>query len=288
MRVLATVLVIVTLAIGVSPATFGQNAPPAQTRRRPRVVVELSELLTHSPLKSCRNSDARLAGAPRRLRVASWNIRAAQSAPVDKLASEMRAMGADIFALQEVDVGTRRGGFVDEPGALATALGFQYVFAASIKWDEGHYGLAVVSRWPLTTVKRHRLNSTPEAEPRIVLDVTVCAGGRSLRMFNLHADRRTASRALGLAHLKRIVQGEIGRGILVLGDLNEYPDAPGVRSLIDAGFVDLGDANPTNTVGTGRVDYLLADASLAGRASPARVWPTDKSDHHALLTDLEW
>lgn len=288
MRMLATVLLIATLAIGLSPATSGQNAPPAQPPRRPRIVVELSDLLTHSPLRSCRSSDARLASAPRRLRVASWNIRAAQSAPVKELAVEMRAMQADIIALQEVDVRTRRGTFVDQPGELATALGFQYVFAASIKWDEGHYGLALVSRWPLTSVKRHRVDSTPDAEPRIVLDVTVCAGGRPLHMFNLHADRRTASRALGLAHLKRIVQGEIGRGILVLGDLNEYPDAPGVRSLIDAGFVDLSPAAATNTVETGRVDYLLADAPLSRRASPARVWPTDKSDHHALLTDLEW
>jgi endonuclease/exonuclease/phosphatase family metal-dependent hydrolase len=204
------------------------------------------------------------------------------------LAAEMRAIQADVFALQEVDVRTRRGDFIDSPRDLATALGFQYVFAASIKWDEGHYGLAVLSRWPLTRVQRHRLDSTPEAEPRIVLDVTICAAGKSLRMFNLHADRRTASRALGLSHLKRIVQGEIGRGILVLGDLNEYPDAPGVRALIEGGLIDLGASNSQSTVGTGRVDYLLADKALAPRASTARVWATDKSDHHALLTDLEW
>jgi hypothetical protein len=74
----------------------------------------------------------------------------------------------------------------------------------------------------------------------------------------------------------------------VLGDLNEYPDAPGVRSLIEAGFVDLAAAETANTVSTGRVDYLLADAPLARLASPVRVWPTDKSDHHAILADLAW
>jgi endonuclease/exonuclease/phosphatase family metal-dependent hydrolase len=242
-------------------------------------------MLTHSPLVTC-DSSARTT-ATTQLRIASWNIRAAQSAPVKMLADEMRAMQADIFALQEVDVSTRRGDYVDQPAELAVALGFQYVFAASIKWDEGHYGLAVVSRWPLVKAQRHRLDSTPEAEPRIVLDATVCAAGRPLRLFNLHADRRTASRALGLAHLKRIVQGEIGRGILVLGDLNEYADAPGVGSLIAAGLVDLSAASP-NTTGAGRVDYLLVDEPLTRIASPARVWSTDKSDHHALLTDLRW
>jgi endonuclease/exonuclease/phosphatase family metal-dependent hydrolase len=288
MRVLATVTLIVALAISVSLATSQQNDPPGPAPRRPRIVVELSDLLTHSPLAACRKSDARASGAGKRLRIATWNIRAAQTAPVDVLAAEMRAMQADVIALQEVDVRTRRGGFIDEPGELAAALGFHYVFAASIKWDEGHYGLAVLSRWPLTKVKRHRLDSTPEAEPRIVLDVTVCAGARPLHLLNNHADRRTASRALGFANLRRIVKDDVGRGVLVMADLNEYPDAPGIRSLIDGGFIDLGAADAVNTVSTGRVDYLLADPPMARLASPARVWTTDKSDHHAVLADLAW
>lgn len=287
MRVLAAALLIVTSALSVSVARSGQEAPQRQPNRRPRIVTELSDLLTHSPLEKCRKTEAQTA-VTKPLRVGTWNIRAAQSAPVGMLAAEIRAMQVDVIALQEVDVRTRRGGFVDEPTELATALGLQYVFAASIKWDEGHYGLALLSRWPLVNVERHRLSSTPEAEPRIVLDVTVCAAGRPLHVLNLHADRRTASRALGFADLGRIVHSEIGRGVLVLGDLNEYPDAPGVRSLIDAGFVDLGAGDAANTVGMGRVDYLLADPPLARLASTARVWTTDKSDHHAVLADLTW
>lgn len=287
MRVIAAALLIVASALSVSLARSGQEALPPQTVRRPRIVTELSELLTHSPLAQCRKSDAGSSDGAKPLRIGTWNIRAAQSAPVDMLAAEIRAMQVDVLALQEVDVRTRRGGFVDEPAELATALGLNYVFAASIKWDEGHYGLAVLSRWPLVKVERHRLTGTPEAEPRIVLDVVVCAAGRPLRVLNLHADRRTESRALGFADLRQIVRDEVGRGILVLGDLNEYPDAPGVRSLIDAGFVDVSADSPF-TVGTGRVDYLLADPALARIASTARVWTTDKSDHHAVLADLTW
>jgi endonuclease/exonuclease/phosphatase family metal-dependent hydrolase len=284
MRVLAAALLIVVSALSVSVARSGQEAPQV---RRPRIVTELSELLTHSSLEKCRKTDTRAADGAKPLRIGTWNIRAAQSAPVEMLAAEIRAMQVDVIALQEVDVRTRRGGFVDEPADLASALDLHYVFAASIKWDEGHYGLAVLSRWPLVSAERHRLSSTPEAEPRIVLDVTVCAGGRPLHMLNTHADRRTASRALGFADIRRIAKDSFGRGILVLGDLNEYPDAPGVRGLVDDGFVDLSADSPP-TVGTGRVDYLLADPPLARLASPPRVWTTDKSDHHAVLVDLAW
>jgi endonuclease/exonuclease/phosphatase family metal-dependent hydrolase len=288
MRALVAGFVIVVLAISVSPSLTTQEPAPAQAEapRRPRIVVELSELITHSPFETCSSSGAP-ADPPTRIRIGSWNIRAAQSAPVDMLAAEMHAMQADIFALQEVDVRTRRGGFVDEPTDLATALGYHYAFAASIKWDEGHYGLAVLSRWPLIDVKRHRVESAPDAEPRIVLEAAICAAGRPLHLLNHHADRRPPSRALGFADLRRLVQPNLGHGILVLGDLNEYPDDPGVRSLIDEGLVDLADG-AADTVSAGRVDYLLVDAPLARVASPARVWTTDKSDHHALLVDLAW
>jgi len=287
MRVLAAVLLIVTSALSVSVARSRQEAPQAETVRRPRIVTELSELLTHSPLERCRKGEARATDGAKPLRIGTWNIRAAQSAPVDMLAAEIRAMQVDVIALQEVDVRTKRGGYVDEPVELATALDMHYVFAASIKWDEGHYGLAVLSRWPLVSVERHRLSSTPEAEPRIVLDVTVCAAGKPFHLLNTHADRRTASRALGFADIRRIAKGNFGRGIMVLGDLNEYPDAPGVRGLIDDGFVDVSVDIP-DTVSIGRVDYLLADPPLARVASRARVWTTDKSDHHAVLADLAW
>jgi endonuclease/exonuclease/phosphatase family metal-dependent hydrolase len=287
MRVLAAVLLIVVSALSVSVARSRQDAPQLEAPRRPRIVTELSELLTHSPLETCQKSNSSAVSGARPLRIGTWTIRAAQSAPVDMLAAEIRAMQVDVIALQEVDVRTRRGGFVDEPTELASALGLQYVFAASIKWDEGHYGLAVLSRWPLVKVERHRLSSTPEAEPRIVLDVTVCAAGKPLHLLNTHADRRAPSRALGFADTGRIVKDEIGRGSLLLGDRNEYPDAPGVRSLIDAGLVDVS-AGISDTVSVGRVDYVLADPPLARIASPARVWTTDKSDHHAVLVDLAW
>jgi endonuclease/exonuclease/phosphatase family metal-dependent hydrolase len=116
----------------------------------------------------------------------------------------------------------------------------------------------------------------------------VCVGERPLRLFNHHADGRVASRQAGFAELREIVGPAVGHGVLVVGDFNEHPDAPGVRSLIDAGLVDLGAERNVNTADGGRIDYLLADGPLARLTTTARVWPTDKSDHHAVVVDLEW
>lgn len=288
MRIFATVSLLVALFAGMPRSGPAQDGPGTQTQGRPRIVAVLSDELTYSPLVTCPGDVLRVSDQPRRSRIVSWNIRAARSAPVEAIAAELRDMEADVVALQEVDVRTRRSGFVDEPTVLAHALGFHFVFAASIKWDEGDYGLAVLSRWPLVDIRRHRIEHLPGAEPRIILETTVCANGRPLRLFNHHADGRAASRDPGFVEVRRILEDEVGRGILVAGDFNELPDAPGVNSLLDAGLIDLGGESPTNTADSGRIDYLLADDPLARLMSSARVWITDKSDHHAVLADLEW
>jgi endonuclease/exonuclease/phosphatase family metal-dependent hydrolase len=245
-------------------------------------------MLTHSTLVPCTTGGVRSMKLRQALRVATWNIRAARSASLEEIAAELEAMQADIVALQEVDVRVRRTGFRDQPVVLAAALGFHHVFAATIGWDGGDYGLAVLSRWPLADVRRHRLEHTGAGEPRIVLEVTVCAGGRPLRLFNHHADVGARSRGAGLAVLRELVSPALGRGVLVLGDFNDGPDATGVRALIQAGLVDLGAERNVNTAASGRIDYLLVDTPLARMTSSTQVWTTGKSDHHALMADLDW
>src|SRR4051812_11266722 len=83
-----------------------------------------SELLTHSPFVGCVPAPRASANThiERHVRVVTWNIHAARSAPVEDIAAELRQMNADVAALQELDVGTRRTGFIEEPKALAVAL----------------------------------------------------------------------------------------------------------------------------------------------------------------------
>jgi endonuclease/exonuclease/phosphatase family metal-dependent hydrolase len=261
---------------------------PEQPRpRRPRIPTELSDTLIHSPFVAC-GGPRPASSTTQTMRIATWNIRAARSAPVEAIAGELKAMRADVIALQEVDLRVRRTGYVDEPVELAAALGYHYAFAASIKWDGGDYGLAVLSRWPLVSVRRYRLQGTEVGEPRIVLEATVCADGRELRLFNHHADGRAAAREAGFAALKDIVKPDVGQGVLVMGDFNAAADTPEVRGLIDEGLLDLGADSEAKTTDGGRIDYVMADRPLGARMSTAQVWPTDKSDHFAVLAELHW
>jgi endonuclease/exonuclease/phosphatase family metal-dependent hydrolase len=274
------VISMLSLAATLTTATLMQQTTASETS----TVPELSNRLSHSPLAPCPDKTTPDA----RVRVASWNIKAARAAPLDTLAAEMRAMQADVIALQEVDVGTRRSGNSDQPAALAAALGFHYAFAASIRWDDGDYGLALVSKWPLAHVERHRVGVSTVSEPRIVLAVTICTAGGALRILNHHADDQPAARARGFADVQRIVKAAAGRGVLVVGDMNEDGDGPGIRMLRTSGLSDLGARAGVSTSDAGRIDYVFADGPLLPHASAARVWQTDKSDHDAVLTDLRW
>jgi len=288
MRVFLAPLLIAVLAGSLSPAGAFQIAITSpQALPRPRIIAELSDTLLHSRLEPC-NAIGEGPAPPARARVATWNIQGARTAPVEMIADEIHAMQADVVALQEVDIGTRRGGLVEQPTELARALGYHYAFAAAIKWDGGDYGLAFLSRWPLSEVRRHRLETVLGAEPRIVLEATVCVGGRRLVLFNHHADGRPATRQTGLEQVRGVLEPHIGRGILVAGDFNETTDGPGVSGLVQAGLVDLGSGTSEFTTSGGRIDLLLADRVFASHFAGLHVWPTSKSDHNAVVAEFDW
>ncbi|MCY3003234.1 MAG: hypothetical protein NTV21_15650, partial [Planctomycetota bacterium] len=78
-------------------------------------------------LQACRASEGNVAGAaPRELRVASYNIKHGEGldgrVDLERTAAVLARFDADLIALQEVDVGVRRSGGVDQPHALAQQL----------------------------------------------------------------------------------------------------------------------------------------------------------------------
>jgi endonuclease/exonuclease/phosphatase family metal-dependent hydrolase len=281
-------MLVVGLVVAISAGGPLRGAAPVDQAPRPwsRPTAPLSDTLTHSAVVACPASAVRRSAAPAVVRVATWNIGAARHAPIAAIAAELQAMQADIIALQEVDHRLRRSGFSDQPGTLATALGFHYVFAASIKWEGGDYGLALLSRWPLVSVERHRVDVVGVGEPRIVLEAVVCANGRPFRVFNHHADIGGAARTASLARLLEVVRPRLGRGLLVAADLNAAPHIDGVRALVGAGLVDVGAERDEPTFPHGRIDYLLADVVLTKGLRRAQVWVTDKSDHHAVIAEF--
>ena len=225
--------------------------------------------------------------APERLRVATWNMGAARGSSIDAVRDQLAAADADIVLIQEIEIGARRTDEIDQPAVLAQALGYDYAFAAALKFDGGDFGMAVFSRVPFAAAQRIALDSSDAYEPRIAIDATVCAGPTPLRLIDVHADFMPEANTRNLGELADGL-GPTGSGLVIAGDFNADPTAEGVRTLIDAsGTVDLFAAlDPSPTREGERIDFVLASRDLAEAVAAGEVVPNEASDHALLWVDF--
>ncbi len=89
---------------------------------------------------------------------------------LEKTAKAIKDMNVDFIALQEVDNGTNRSGNVNQAHILSELTGYNYIFAKAIDFDDGEYGMAVLSKHPITVEEVQQLPSG-DYEQRIAMYV---------------------------------------------------------------------------------------------------------------------
>ncbi|MEU4446198.1 serine hydrolase [Actinosynnema sp. NPDC050801] len=250
--------------------------------------------------------------SPAPLTVMSYNIHSGVGVDgrldLARVAAEIRASGADVVGLQEVDVHwMARSGWRDQAAELAAALDMDVYFAPIYDLEplapgepRRQFGLAVLSRHRVVAAENHwitRLSTqvpdpTPEPAPgfpEVVLDVR----GERVHVYNTHLDYRAdpAVRQAQVADMLRVVAEDRGEARVLLGDFNAVPDAPELAPL----WVELVDAwamtdpsSPGATypaqAPTKRIDYVAA--AYPARVRDTRVITTEASDHLPVVADL--
>lgn len=160
----------------------------------------------------------------------------------DRIIETLRRYDADIIFLQEVDDGVPRSNRHRQVNLFGDALELPYrAFQRNVSLQEGHYGNAVLSRFPLEDV--HNLDLTVPLKKRRRALITSCRvrreHQRTLRLVNCH---------LGLAGFERVIQLRkiLASGALrhahratptiVAGDYNDVWGTLGRRVMEPAGF----------------------------------------------------
>ena len=220
------------------------------------------------------------------LRLASYNIRAGRgmdNAPaLDRQAAVIRALAPDALAVQEVDRRTRRSGGVDQVAALAEATGLHAVFASSMDYDGGLYGIAVLSRRaPLSTRELHF--ASRHDEPRTLLLADLGDFLFACTHLSLNGRDRTAA-------VRRILDEILPspKPLFLAGDWNARPRSRAVRDL-GSGFRLLSSPRlPTHPADIPRkcIDYIAVDAAHAPQFAVAEATVVDEpsaSDHRPVL-----
>ncbi|MBB2717056.1 UNVERIFIED_ORG: endonuclease/exonuclease/phosphatase family metal-dependent hydrolase [Rhizobium etli] len=187
-----------------------------------------------------------------------------------RIASVIAEAGADIIALQEVDVLRRRTGGVDQAHLIASLLKMQAHFHPALSVAEEQYGDAIITALPTAAVKAGPLPSI--GEQRGALSVEVLVGDRKLLVVNTH---------LGLRGRDRIRQMTT---LLNSGWLRGTKDEP-------LPCILCGDFNAIPSSATYRLaTRSLKDALLGGKAAPRATFPSRyplmRLDHIFVTDDL--
>ena len=179
------------------------------------------------------------------IRVMSYNIHHCNPPSVpdkidmDAIAAAIRAQNPDIVALQEVDVNTLRSGKINQASVLAEKLKMHFFFAKAIDHGGGDYGVAILSKYPLSETKIHRLptQAGTKGEPRVLTTALIkLPSGREIRFGSTHLDAQKSdvNRLLQVKALNAIAQKET-LPFIIAGDLNSKPGSAAIQ-LFDAQF----------------------------------------------------
>ena len=220
------------------------------------------------------------------MRIASSNLQHGVPDPVappalHRAVAPLRALGADVYAFQELDRGRWRTRWAHQGAVLADALDGELLWARGKHWLWASQGTALVVRGEL--VEREVVPLPGPDEPRVaVVAQMVVAGGRwSVAGTHPSLDRTTA-----LQQVRTIaaVLAERPWPRVLVGDLNLRPEV--VRPLATELGYDLLDGPDTINARTGlnrRLDHVLVQGATI-TASGVEKLPV--SDHLTIWADV--
>lgn len=241
---------------------------------------------------------------PDSLRIMTYNVHSCvgldgRVSPA-RIARLIAQFDPDVVALQELDVRQVRTGQVDQAHEIARDLEMDFHFHPTLHLEEGHFGNAVLSRYPMRLVKAESLPRYGLAlEPRGALWVEIDVGGVPLQVVNTH---------LGLVAGERLAQIEMLLGaawlgeaalrgpVVLCGDLNSSPRSPVYRRLVarlrdvQTGLVK---HRPKRTFFSRypltRIDHVFVDRTIEVLKAdvPRGELARRASDHLPVVVDLQ-
>ena len=227
-------------------------------------------------------------GAGATVNVMTYNIRQGFGSSgrfdLEAVAREIEARPTDMVALQEVGRGWVISGAADTLAWLSHRLDMPAYYGANMG---DLWGNAVLTRLPVFGATNTHFNSegrVPRGFQRISLQTT----GAPLTILHTHLDHEDDGDTVRASQVVRILEdwGNAPRTIL-LGDLNSKPDSVAIRTLANAGFVDVSPNGPLTFPATEpreRIDYIFVTGGLS--VNEAETRQSLASDHLPVWASL--
>ena len=161
----------------------------------------------------------------------------------DRVVEAIQHCAPDIVLMQEVDEDVPRSHQHRQVDVLGDALELPHrAYQANVRLKKGHYGNAILSRFPLTDVQNLELTVPLKKRRRALVAhcrVRSDQHTRTLLLFNVHLGLAGFERTI---QLRRVLASEVlthtrqDTGVIVAGDYNDVWGTLGRRVLEPAGF----------------------------------------------------
>lgn len=192
---------------------------------------------------------------PKELKVMSYNIHIGNppSKPglidMESIVKTIKTENPDLIALQEVDVNTVRSGKINQAEIIARSLGMNFFFAKAIDHDGGDYGVTILSKFPISETKIHRLTtlSGTGGEPRILATAKIhLKNGKFIRFGSTHLDAQAKStnRDIQIEEINQVALKET-LPFIIGGDLNAVEESSVIQKFDKAFTRTCQECNPT-------------------------------------------
>lgn len=240
------------------------------------------------------------------IKVMTYNIHhanpPAQSASVIDMAGIAAVINSekpDFVALQEVDKNTRRSGInLNQAQDLASRTGMSVYFSKSLGYQDGEYGVAVLSKYPILTRTRYALPLAPgnSGEQRSVAMISVAAEGGSGRIYvaSTHLEVSDAdNKRVQVEELLRINSG-IQSPLILGGDFNAVPADQTITSMKQSFTSGCPSACPYTYPAaspTRTIDYIFLNQAASSAFSVLSYRTNGEgqaSDHKAVVAELKY
>jgi len=239
-----------------------------------------------------------------KLRLLTYNIHkgiggADRRYRLERVIETLQHCQPDIALLQEVDDGVPRSRHERQVDLLAEAVGLPHrAYQQNVRLKRGHYGNAVLSRFPMSSEADIDLTIPLKKRRRaLVVRCRVPVGGhlRSLLVVNVHLGLSSMERQLQLRRLLKrhpLAHAAWRLPIVIGGDYNDVFGNLGKRVMFSQGFSSVGQKIRTfpAVLPVSSLDRIFYRGSLqlrhafASRSQLAR----QASDHLPLVADFDF
>jgi len=244
---------------------------------------------------------------PDTIRVMTYNVhscvgRDGKISP-SRIARVIRRHEPDIVALQELDVGRKRTGEVNQPRLIAEELGMDYYFRPSVLIGEERYGNAVLSRYPIELIRAGqlpRIIKNSMVESRGVIWTVINIAGTKINLFNTHLSflpLEGVNQAKALLGAQWVANPACQGPVILCGDFNAFPNSQlyrNIKKVFRDAQEELSDYSPKATwfsrYPIGRIDHIFIGPQI--EVTNVEVSGTDidriASDHLPLIVDIKF